>query len=635
MSNSSVDAYNDIIIDGWHFRPTADSLAQFQAVDRFPGKITVGDYSLDSNDLLSAWVISDLTGGHGVADLKEGVDDNRYRFGDIYTRYPQQFCKPFQIANTSAGSGSFFPLGDILHGSNISFIASSGTDLYDDLTDTTNNLTGSPASKGVAFRGAGTLTMFYIPMGNNGYATYDPVTPGFGNHNAVGDADNFQAFCVWDNKLIGITNGGQLYYATTTPAGAGTATTFTSYGSDGKLDSGIEPKALHVFYNRAGEPAVHIVTNSGVWVFDAATPRIYQIPDFETQHPYMGIASCVWRGNLYVSAGLTVLRYNGNVVDPIGLDRDDGLPYLYQGASATYANTGYIRDLTPGLNGVYALVRGLFSTPTYYTSVHEWSGFGWHCLWAGSSTRGAVRAHVSKANSQYRLYWGLSDAGLYFYQTLPVSFTNPREAIDASGFNFGADQTTYYLETGRFDANMPGYRKIANAVEVDVRTCPADTTITIKYRIDQDTSWTTLGSITTTGHSTLQFGTLSADGIYPGVAWEKIEFRMEFTELLASQYTAVVDSLVFSFLKLQNPSIAYTMDLDLTTEHMGKSPKQMLDKLMALRTDDVFFALKHRGDTYRIRIAGVSGREEYGLSDSRGIYSVSILEIPTRLGVAS
>lgn len=633
MSGQNPDPYGDILLDGVHFRIVQDSKPNVSAVDRFPGKVTVGDYSIDSNDLLSAWVISDLTGGHGVADLKEGVDDNRYRFGDIYTRYPQQFTKPFQIANTSVGSGSFFPLGDIYAGSAISFIAAGGTDLYDDLVDTTYNLTNVPASKGVAFQGTGTLTMFYVPMGSSGWAQYDPLTPGFGNHNTGTPNDNFQAFCVWDNKLIGIANNGQLSYATGTPASAGTATTWTSYGSDGKLDSAFEPKALHVYYNRTGDPAVHVVTNSGVWVFDAATPRLYQIPDFETQHPYMGISSCVWRGNLYVTAGLDVLEYNGNVVRNIGLSRDDGLPFRYQGASGNISNSGYIRDLVPGLNGIYALVRGQFDNPIFHMSVHEWSGFGWHCIWAGSSTRAPVRAHVSRGSDWYRLYWGLNDSGIYFYQSLPVSFTNPREAITASGFNFGwIGQTTYHLETGRFDSNMPGYRKIANAVEVDVRTLPTDASVVLKYRVDMETSWTTLGAVTTTGHHILQFGDLT-DGIYPGVGFESIEFRLEFTEPGSTQFTPVVESLVFSFLKIQHPSLSYVLQVDLTQEYQGNSPEQLYDKLAALRSDDRFYALKHRDDTYRVRIAGFSGAEETGYTDKRGVYTLSILEIPARLGL--
>lgn len=636
MSNDTPD-YGEVIIGtsptAMRFKLAAPMLPV--AVDRLAPKVTVGDYSIDSNDLLSAWVISDSTGGHGVADLREGVDDSRYRFGDIYTRRPRQYCKPFQTANTSLASGSVFHLGDLYTGGNWSMIASGGTDLYKDNVDTTNNLAGVPASKGVMYSGSGASTYFYVPMGNNGYAVYDGGAT-FANINGAGDTDNFQAFCIWDDKIIGITNGGQLYYATA----AANPTVWTSYGTGGKLDASHEPKALHVYYNRAGESAVHVVTGSGVWVFDASTPRLYLIPDFASVHPYFGVASCVWNANLYVAAGLDILEYNGSVVRNIGLSRDDGLPWNYQGGPTSFYpaadDTGYTRDLIPGQGTLYALVRGLKTGGVYYHSMHEWTGIGWHAIFIGSSSNGPVRGLVSRAANQYRLYWGLAGSGAYYYMTLPVSFTNPREAIDNSAFNFGWSgkgnaSDPYYLETGKFDGNMKGYRKIANAVELDIRTLPTDHTVVMKYRIDGGTSWTTLGTATTTGHIVLQFGTITADGIYPGITFENIEFRMEFQDPNRNQYTPLVESLVFSFLKVMNPSWSWTVSLDLTAPHADQSPENMLAKLVDLKNSGEFFALKHRNDTYRIRIAQLGGSEEDG-QDTRGRYTLNVLEIPTKLG---
>lgn len=620
MSGQTPNPTDDFILDGVHFKPTDGSKAQFQAIDRPPGKITVGDYSLDSNDLLSTWIISDVTGGNGVADLKEGVDDSRYRFGDIYTRYPQQFTKPFQIANSNVSTGAFYPLGEMLYSGSTKFYAVGGTDLYEDLIDTTTNITGTPSSKGVAYRGAAAATAFFIPQGNNGCSVYLPGT-GLTNYNGGGDPD-VQAFVVWDDKLISIDNSGQLRYATdaTTIPSA-----WTSYGVPGKLDSSIEPKTLHVYYNRAGEPHPHIVTDSGVYVFDASTPRLYLIPDFSSNHPYMGVAACVHQGLLYVAAGMDVMEYNGSVVRrDMGLSRDDGLPYQYQ---------GYVRDLVSAQNAMYAFVRGATISGTTYYSVHEYSGYGWHCVYLGSDTRLPTRMVATRAGSTYRLYWGLDSNGKYFYQSLPVSFTNPREAIAAGGYNFGwSGQTTHYLETGRFDANMPGYRKIANAVEVDIRTLPTDATVVIKYRLENDTSWTTLGTATTTGTTVMQFGTADSDGIYPGLGWETIEFRMEFAEPVYSQYTPVVHHLVFSFLKVMNPSISYVLQVDLNATYQNKSPEQLFDKLTELRTSDTFFSLKHGDQVFRVRLANVSGAQNFGKADKRGIYDLSILEIPTKLG---
>lgn len=604
------------------------------AVDRLPGKITIGDYSIDSNDLLSAWVLSDKTGGHGVIDIREGIEDNRYRFATLYTRYANQWTKPFLIQELPAfGSGSVFMLGDALDNSSVRrWYATSGSTLYEDGSTNLGALNGVPTDKGVVFSGTNTLRVFYIPQGANGYSVY--TATGAGRHNEP-TGEKMVSFCLWDNKLIGIDTNGQLYYATASVDNA--ATTFTSYGADGKLDLAFTPKHLLVYYNRAGEPAIHIVTDQNVWVFDPATPRLYKIPDFESVHPKFGEAAAVWRGLMYVSSGMDVLEYNGNVVRNIGLSRDDGIPYNYQ---------GYVKDLAAGQNSLYALVLGNTTDAFHlYGSVHEYSGLGWHQLYTHDNTASVTTILVSRTagivSNSYSLLWGMSNNGLAYRQSLPYAFTNPREAIDAGAFQFGftlsaitgAQPNAWTLETGRFDAGMRGYRKIANAVQINVRNLTdSDSYVQVEYRVDNETSYTQLGSnITTNGITTLPFGTL-ANGIYPGLGFERIEFRFTIGESDYVSSTPAIEWAVFSFLVRKNPSWSWTATLDLSNKFMGKGPDALLAKLIALKNSNVFFAMLHRGTTYRVRIAGMGGQEELAL-DHRGQVQISILEIPTEPGV--
>jgi hypothetical protein len=620
MSSDTTD-YGEIIIDGYHFKLFQNSDVQVSAVDRFPGKITVGDYTLDSNDLLSTINISDLSGGNGIIDHIEGTTDNRYRIGSIYTRYPRQWTKPFRIGtHTTTGSvGAMVPLADMYDYANSRYdlyIAERGVgvSLWKNNTDTTYNLSNDPTGKGIAYRGAGADTFLYIPMGSSGYATFEPDGPTFTNNGG----EDMVGFCAWDDKLIGIDVNGQLYYATSAAA----TTTFTSYGAGGKLDRSIIPKSLIVYRNQANENQVHVITDSGVFVFDPATPRLYEIPDLYSVHPSFGIAAARWRGNLFVAAGMDILEYNGSVIRNIGLSRDDGLPYTDQ---------GIIYDLVAGQNSLYALSQSNLAVGSVFTSVHEWSGFGWHMIHRAAEGALAQKIHISRNTGTYRLYWGVGTR--LAYQVLPVSFTNPQEAIAASGFEFSEAGTTtlYYLETGKYDGGMPGYQKIANGVEIDLTRKVATDTITLKYRIDFETSWTTLGTVTATGHTRLPFGTVTSDGIYPGITFEVIEFRLEFNELSTTTDTDVVRSMVFSFLKVMNPSWSWTVQLDLTSAHSGRSPEQMYDKLVALKDSGVFYSMKHWDDTYRIRIAGMSGAQETG-KDKRGVYTMSLLEIPSKLG---
>lgn len=636
MSNDSPD-YQEIMLDGTHF--LARSITP-SAIDRFAPKMTIGDYQVDSNDLLSTWILKDLTGGNGVSKQKPGMTDNRYRMATLYTRYPGQITKPFAITYDDIGSGSVFPLGEMYDYANseYDYYAASGTDLFRDNVDTTSNLTGAPASKGVAYRGGGSDTFFYIPMGGNGYAVYEPDGPTFANINGGTSDDNFQAFCVWYDKLLGIANNGQISYATS----AANPTTFTSYGTGGRLDRSIEPKSLQVFRNAQGEYTPFVVTDSGVYAFDAATPQLYEIADFYSNHPYFGIASCVWRGLLYVAAGMDILEYNGGVVRNVGLSKNDGLPWYY---------SNYVRDLVPAQNALYALVRGQTLSGTTYYSVHEYSEFGWHCVYTGTGI--PVRAAVTRAGTPgtYRLYWGESASGVQIRQKLPVSFTNPEEELagglstmtfgDFTQFTVSGGDTTYdglyYLETGEFDAGMPGYRKIANAVEIKIPHLAENKEIVrVKYRIDGATAWTQLGAdITDAGEYTLPFGTLT-DGVYPGISWKTIEFRWEVQDNILAPYIqsefAIIEHMVFSFLKLQNPSWSWQTQIDLREPHNDLSPEQMLSRLITLKNSDTFFPMIHRDTTYRVRIAGFGDVEELG-NDYRGMVTLNLLEVPLELGV--
>lgn len=629
MSGSGAD-YNEVVLDGMKFILAQD--AGVSAVDRFPGKVTIGDYSLDSNDLLSAWVISDYTGGHGVAELKEGVDDNRYRFGTLYTRYPGQFTLPFQTVNDASTTIEAYHIGEMWNGSDYDYYWVDGLfNLFKNGVDTTRNTTNIPTQKAVGYIGTGSLRALYIPQGANGYSVYEPAGNTLQN---TSGAEKMVAFVAWDDKLIGIDTVGQLSFATASVTGG--ATTFTSYGVGGKLDTAYRPYSLYVYYNRAGEASVYVVTDSGVFVFDPATPRLYLIPLLVSQHPKFGIAACVWRENFYVAAGMDILEFNGSVVRNIGLSRDDGLPWAYQ---------GYVLDLVGGQNSLYALIQGTGSLisgfGTSAISLHEYSSYGWHCIFERSIGSAAVQpfAMVNRRSSTYRLRWA-DGAGRLYSMNLPTTFTNPREDLANSGsFKYGynasdaaAASYIYYFETGRFDANMRGYTKIAAQITMRVRSLSASQTIVVKYRTDANTSYTTLGTVTATGVTILQFGTADSDGLYPGIAFDVIEFRIEFTGTSAAEDTTqVMEHMTFSFLKVMNPSLSWTMQVDLESGVNEQSPANLLAKLTTLRTAGTFFNMNYRGTAYRIRLAGFSGSQKLD-KDTRGKYTLSVIEIPSKLG---
>lgn len=119
----------------------------------FPRKITIGDPTKDSQDFLSTWIISDLSGGHGLANHQTDATVNRYRYATMDVTRPNMWTQRPKVNEETGTAAAFWPLGDLLVGGTINFYGAFGTDLHvwnestDAWTDTTRNL-GSAESSG-------------------------------------------------------------------------------------------------------------------------------------------------------------------------------------------------------------------------------------------------------------------------------------------------------------------------------------------------------------------------------------------------------------------------------------------------------------------------------------------------------
>jgi len=364
-----------------------------------------------------------------------------------------------------------------------------GTDLHiwnestDAWTDTTNNLTATPVNTGVAFKGTGTLKLF-IPMGSSGYATYTGAT--FANVAASGTVPAARCFCVFGNtSLVCLDTVGQLWYSVDGSA-------WTSFSTDGKVDESLTANWIYEDRDAMGNPVLMVVTTGGLYSFDPAGPTLYRQDLQFPNHPSQGQVGCSWRGEQYISAGLNVFTYTGGNIGSIGLDRDEGLPITLSGRAQ-------IVSLAPELNGLYALVQGdpdgaVGADYTVNSSIHVWTGFGWHAVWESADPYGNAspcdvsRLYVSGARATHRLWWGADRDSLTIQ--LPIGLTNPR-AIQ--GYGGSAYESDAYIETGLTNLGMPGSEKIAVSVGVqaDSNNGVALAYPTVKYRTREGGSWTT------------------------------------------------------------------------------------------------------------------------------------------------
>ena len=626
--------YGTISLDGVRFCLAAP--LQVQQLATYPGKIVIGDYTKDSDPRLSAWVISDLSGGHGVAEIREGVDQNRCRWATLNIRYPGQWAPPYATTVYTAASNTdgARPLGDLNIAGTYRFYAAYGDKLvqWDEsglaFGASLGTLTAAPVKKGVAYRGTGAARKLFIPMGASGYATYSDAAA-FANVAAGANDPAAQAFVLWDDKLVAIDTSGQLWYSTDGAAAGG-----TSYGAGGKLDTSFVPLNLVLFFDQANNPTVFIVADQGLWAFDPNGPRLYRVAGMDVPgHPYAHLGSAEWRQHLFTTLGMGARRYTGDIAQPMGLDRDEGLPLNYRGR---------ILDLEPEVNGLFALCVGGVSGTTSYAHLQVWTDYGWHTVWADTATSTTTKttwARVSRAQDAYRLWWGDGSGNLRTI-SLPVDDANPRAQIVDSQGSFASG--SFVVETGRFDAAMTGINKVANFMFVKVGGTGTTGALTIEYRRNGETNWTALDTKSfadgVRSISTHQMGDAlpnhsATQHDHEGLLFQEIEFRFTL-----SDPACWVEHAVLYFMKVQPPGRAFTAQLDLTRPESGQSPTQLSDKLVTLLNDGLFIEMFYRGvgstvDEYiRVKLTQVDGTDASG-SDTHSLRTVTILEIPDEIEI--
>jgi hypothetical protein len=657
------EGIKEVIIDGVRCPiSNPQGFVEFSDLVRWPQKLQFGDPSMDDNDLLSSLQVSNLSGGLGVYDWKEGVDEGRFYMGTCYARFNGQFTKPPYAANNAAGSiegtGNKWVLGEMwsdsigdfiviyMAGSGVRRGLIDGTSVLHPLTtsgvdEVCNNLAnGDPVGPGVSFQGTRSEEVFFIPQGNNGYA----VLIDTGTTLVEDTAYKFVSFTVWDNKLIGVTTGGRIYRCTDPGLPGTTAPTWTLYDVTYALSKSYRIRKVINYFDRRDQPCIFILTDRDMWQFDPDGPELFRIESGWPSHKYHAKAACVWNSQLFIATGMSVKRYTGGTWMSVGLDRDNGIPTEYQ---------GHIVELVSGINGVYALVQGDKTDATYggKSSIFEFNGSGWQCIWSDdSAVPSSIQYRSTLATTAYTvtgmcitqsggvltLVFSTAGSDDHMY-TMPLSMedANPRAGIGA-GQVFG-DGLYYYLELPDFDGGMTGYTNIGNAIQFFLEepyeiTVGDRDTFKVLYRHDREDWHLAKSTLAIPGRYYQGLGDpILGTSLTEGLAFEKIQFRFEIHR--GATYNAdkpmVMTNFVFSFLKTMQSNDAFTLGIETKNGSSdGRySAEEFQDFLDGLTTIKRFTSLVVNGHTYRVYISQNKGTRVLGDSQA-GIRQLSIVEIP-------
>lgn len=277
---------------------------------------------------------------------------------------------------------------------------------------------------------------------------------------------------------------------------------------------------------------------------------------------------------------------------------------------------------------------------TALATVMEYNGAGWHPCWESSVVSGVpFRIVASSELDHERVFWGYGDS--VFTQKLSKTSSLIRQQWEAREARFAPFG---YIDTGWFDGNMKSFRKLANRLEVNVDNVTPGAWFAVDYRIDNQSSWTSLsGPVTvadngTEGKIVIPFGveTISIDGVTAqfsrGVGFDRIRFRVRM-ETDDPQESCFITSIVLKFVKQAEVYPLFGLSIDVSTkseELLGRTASEIRAELTEL-TSAREFAWLRLGDfnkpVMRVLITAERGTDATGL-DQSAVRSISVVGYP-------
>ncbi len=351
-----------------------------------------------------------------------------------------------------------------------------------------------------------------VRMGGTNYAVW-ATTTGYtytaDDSSFTDDTQDAKFLTFWDDRLWGITNGGQLWWSKII------GTEF----QDAQLplpDGSVQGLFVGRGTN-AGRLVLYVSTTRGLYIHDALSQTFELVDPEIPEHQDNGLGTKRYLESTYYSAGLGVYRYINQPsqasVSAMGLDRRGGLQADH---------IGTITELHASHQELIAIVDDGSKEPGIYgwrpgeSEEDDPRGYGaWQVLWDSAATGTRIDTGlVTTADGFYRFYW--SYGGRINFITLPRDVINP---LELSSYTYQAigEIITPWLDGREISANKLAIQLFVNAIKAT-----ANETIVVDYAINDASGWTNLGTITTTGVTTYSL----AAGV--GVAFNRIRFRFTF-----------------------------------------------------------------------------------------------------------
>ncbi len=646
MANKVVEA-NEVYINGTYYplsRAVQSTLASI-----YPAKVVIGDTTRDSQTRSSVISWSDWRGGMGVERMQGPSDADRAWHSTCNLRHRHHLVLPaLSTATTSqepddtdiTGAITFIQdLGTVLYAGwdTAPYYYSEGNDRWNRVTHSSSDYSfPKPPTDSITVRMGG--TDYIVVAHTDGYSYFSSATT------VTDKTTDAKYLAYWDDRLWGIDEAGQLWYTLTiagTPVNDAKLPVQNGYVTD-----------LFVGRDATGEQILYAATKVGLYAHDFANQRWVETQFQLPFHNFNGVGSVRWRDAIYNPSGLGIYKYingsNNAVVTVMGPDRDDGLPATYRGTikklvgthtellaaiDATTAPGSQAATDIPWQGGATSgsSARGtVIAASSGQSSIVAWNDTGWETKWVAPSANAGKPVdimHVSNAGKgDYRLWWGFD--GKVYHQMIPFDVINPSQLTSVEGTDYAYD-TSGVHETPWFDAQQVEVDKLALKLKIEVDGAGSNETVAVQYATDYSTSYTSMGTITSSGTTTYTFGSNA------GTAFRSIKFKLTLAREAGStvaiqKKSPDVVSLTLEYRKKLEAKWGHTLEVSLNETYKGNDPKGLRANLVAAIESNTLVEFTYRDDSggtrnYYTDIVSATGLEYTGY-DERGTSRITLVE---------
>ena len=646
MATKVVEA-NEVSINGVYYpisRPVQVVLASL-----YPAKITIGDTSRDSQTRASVISWADWRGGLGTERMEGAVDVDKAWWSTAQLRYKRHLVLP-ELAVQTAEATSY--TGSASDGQ----IAEYGNEIYTAYSEQVFKYSNASDSWGSSLRtlASAATDNLTVRLSDVSYLIF-AYSSGFDYYNGSAWATNSKDatyLAWWDNKLWGIDDTGQLWYAATpnaTPTDDAQLPLPDNYVTD-----------LFTARNAAGSIVLYAATKLGLYAHDAANAKWVETEVAFPYHEFNGSGTKRWRDSVYIPSGQGIYKYingsNNAVITTVGLDKDDGLPSdergvvkrldashneLFAMVDASATNESGISNTTTMPGYQWSSVTHGHGSPVIEASsgksaIYGYNEVGWQTKWLSTENgRGIQDTLVSNAYDTYRLWWLFNNR--VYYMALSPDIVNPSQVAD---FDY-AETATH--ETPWFDAGQVEVDKLALTLKIEATGLSSGDTATdhelidVSYALDYSTTYVSLGRVDSTtvgsteGIKTYNFG--DSDSVPNGKDFRAIKFKFDLARTAGTANKANSPDLIsttFSFRKKLDVKFGHTVTLNLSNDYKGNTPMGLRSNLVSAIENKQLVEFTFRDDSggtrnYYVDIASASGLEYTGY-DERGQSQILLVE---------